>query len=112
MKPQGIPLGFKLLDPEAARSAIDGLQDILSAEHLKAEALYRQHRKCPHCELDTMAKYYGGTTFAFSDDSWHIPRCLMRCENCGCVRNPFDGMIVEVGDPDRAAYGNIPIIKG
>lgn len=110
MQPKGIPLGFQTLDPKKAREAIEGIDDVLSGENTKAEALYRQHTHCPNGCGPTMEKHYGGATFAFSDPNWLVPRCLMKCHACGCVRNPFDGMIVEVGNPNKAVYGNVPLV--
>jgi len=110
MAQQGIPLGFQTLDPKIARRAVDGIPDVLTGESIKAEAIYRQHKHCPNGCGPTMEKSFGGTTFAFSDENWLIPRCLMKCYACDCTINPFDGMIVSVGDKNKAKYGNVPII--
>lgn len=107
----GIPLHFKLLDPEVARKAVEGHEDVLAAEHKQAEALYRQHDHCPNGCGQTMEKSHGGVSFAFSDRRWLIPRCLMKCHACGCTINPFDGMLVEQGNKDVAKIGHIPILK-
>lgn len=107
----GIPLNFQLLDPEVARKAVEGHADVLSGEHKKAEALYRQHKNCPNGCGPTMEKSFGGTAFAFSDPNWLIPRCLMKCHACGHEMNPFDGMTVESGNKDVAEIGHIPIIN-
>jgi len=111
MNMRGIPLHFQTLDPEVARKAIEGIPDVLSPEHVSAEALYRQHTICPNGCGPTMEKSFGGTQFAFSDDNWSIPRCLMKCHKCGCTINPFDGMLVERGNPNIARYGDVPIIN-
>lgn len=107
----GIPLKFQTLDPEVARKAIEGIPDVLSPESAQAAAIYRAHLHCPNGCGPTMEKSFGGTSFAFSDDRWHIPRCLMRCHVCGCTINPFDGMRVELGDANKAIYGDVPIIN-
>lgn len=107
----GIPPHFLELDPADVRKALEGHEDVLAPEQRKADALYRQHRYCPQGCGPTLERSWGGTEFAFSDPSWHGPRCLMRCYNCGCTINPFDGMVVEVGDTDKARYGEIPIIR-
>lgn len=108
---KGIPLGFQQLDPEVARLAVEGVPNMLTGEHTKAEALYRQHTHCANGCGPTMEKHFGGTSFAFSDDNWLIPRCLMKCHACGFTMNPFDGMVVERGDPNKAAHGDIPILN-
>jgi hypothetical protein len=110
MPKNGIPANFKLMPSAQLKAAVEGIPDLLSAQHYKAEALYRQHNACPNGCGPTMEKSFGGTAFAFSDDEWQIPRCIMKCHICGCSRNPFDGMIVELGDPNKAVVGNIPII--
>ena len=111
MAGNGIPIAFIPLDPAVALKAIEGIPDLLSPESVKTEALYRQHRYCPNGCGPTMEKSFGGTTFAFADDNWLIPRSLMKCHACGHAINPFDGMTVERGDPNIARYGNIPIIN-
>ncbi len=111
MGSNGIPLHFHTLDPEIARKAIEGISDVLSPESVAAEALYRQHKMCPNGCGPTMEKAFGGTQFAFSDPNWNIPRCIMKCHKCGCSINPFDGMLVERGDPNIARYGDVPILN-
>ena len=111
MNDNGIPAGFVTMRAEDARRAVEGVQDVLAGEHTKAEALYRQHTKCPNGCGHTMEKSFGGTEFAFSDPNWHIPRCLMKCYACGCTINPFDGMLVEIGDKNTAKYGDVPLIN-
>lgn len=111
MANRGIPLTFQTMDPEVARKAIEGIPDILTPENEKAEALYRQHRLCPNGCGPTMEKAFGGAAFAFSDENWLIPRCIMKCYKCGCSINPFDGMLVERGDTNVARYGDVPIIN-
>lgn len=108
---KGIPLHFQLLDPKAARAAVEGYEDVLAGEHKKAEALYRQHLLCPNGCGQTMEKSHGGVAFAFNDPNWLIPRCLMKCHACSCTINPFDGMIIEQGDKNVPKYGHIHIIK-
>lgn len=105
---KGIPSGFKPLDPEFARKAIEGYEDELWPESVKLEALYRQHRECPRGCGPTMQKHMD-MAFAFSHPDYLIPRALMKCTHCGCLLNPFDGMIVELGDPDTANAGGTVI---
>ncbi len=107
----GIPITFQLLDPNVARKAVEGHEDVLAGQHKKAEAIYRQHLHCRNGCGRTMEKSHGGVTFAFADPDWLIPRCLMKCHACGCSINPFDGMLVEQGNKDVAKYGHIPILK-
>jgi hypothetical protein len=99
------------MDPELARRAVEGIPDLLSGEYTKAEALYRQHKDCRNGCGPTMEKSFGGTAFAFADEGWHIPRCLMKCYACGLTINPFDGMLVAVGDKNKARYGDVPLIN-
>lgn len=107
----GIPLTFQLLDPEVARKATEGIPDVLGGENTKAEALYRAHIVCKNGCGPTMEKSPGGPTFAFSDPAWLVPRCLLKCHVCGFTMNPFDGMVVALGDRDKAVHGDVPIIK-
>lgn len=95
---RGIPSGFVELDPEAVQKVLDGHEDLLSGEQVKIEALYRQHMDCPKGCGRTMQKSAASVQFAFGNDNWMVPRCLMKCAMCGLVLNPFDGMVVEVGD--------------
>lgn len=107
----GIPLGFQLLDPDIAQKAVEGIPDALGGEKIKAEALYRQHKMCKNGCGPTMEQHFGGVQFAFADPNWLIPRNLLKCHACGFTMNPFDGMIVELGDPNKAVHGDIPILK-
>jgi hypothetical protein len=107
---KGIPAGLVELDPEIAKKAIEGHTDVLAAEDKAAEALYRQHRDCPRGCGPTMRKSAAPAAWAFQDSNWHIPRCLMECQHCGCTKDPFGGLIVELGDPDTANAG-APVIK-
>jgi hypothetical protein len=108
----GIPAGFVELDPDDARKALEGHDDILAGEHKKAEALYRQHSDCPRGCGQTMHKTAAPLTFAFGNANWNIPRCLLKCSHCGCTFNPFDGMIVELGKPDVANAGGVLLDPG
>jgi hypothetical protein len=100
----GIPLEFIQMDPELCRKLTEGHEDILTGEAEKAEAIYRQHKNCPRGCGPTMDKDVD-VKFAFADSGWLIPRCLMKCSHCGCTINPFDGMVVNLGDPDTANAG-------
>lgn len=111
MAREGIPLSFRTLDPAEARRAVEGIPCVLDDEHRKAEALYRQHTHCPNGCGPTMEKASAGVAFAFADKDWRIPRCVMKCYTCGCSINPFDGMVVELGNRDKARYGDVPIIN-
>lgn len=106
----GIPTGLVELDPEVARKSIEGHLDVLEGEARAAEAIYRQHRDCPRGCGPTMQKSAAPAAWAFGDGNWHIPRCLMKCQHCGCTKDPFGGFIVELGDPDSANAG-APILK-
>lgn len=107
MTEKGIPLGFVELDPKTVTKLLAGFDDELSGELIKAEALYRQHADCPRGCGRTMQKHGASASFAFGDSNWLIPRCLMKCCHCGCVLNPFDGMLVSLGDPDTANAGGV-----
>lgn len=111
MEQRGIPLHFVQLPPEKVQEALDGHEDILAGEQLKAEALYRQHLNCHNGCGQTMEKCFSTVAFAFSDKNWHIPRCVMKCYACEFTLNPFDGMVVNIGNKDKAKYGNVPIIN-
>lgn len=110
MHQTGIPLNFIELDPDDVRKALEGQEDVLTGEHTKAEALYRQHTLCPNGCGPTMEKTAAHPNFAFADSGWLIPRCLMKCYVCDCTLNPFDGMLVERGDRNKARYGTVPLI--
>ncbi len=112
MPNDGIPAHFITISPEVAQKAIEGVPDLLAGEQRKATSVYSQHRHCKNGCGPTMEQCYGGSSFAFSDADWLIPRALLRCHACGFTMNPFDGMIVNTGDPNIAKYGDIPIIKG
>jgi hypothetical protein len=111
MEQRGIPLHFVQLAPEIVREALAGQDDVLAGENTKAEALYRQHTKCQNGCGETMEKSFSTVAFAFSDPNWHIPRCVMKCYACQFTLNPFDGMVVNKGDSNKAKYGDVPLIN-
>ena len=111
MEQRGIPSHFVQLSPEVLLKAMEGHEDVLTGEHTKAEALYRQHTDCQNGCGKTMEKSFSTVAFAFSDPNWHIPRCVMKCYACGFTLNPFDGMVVAKGDPNKAKYGDVPLIN-
>jgi hypothetical protein len=93
-----------------AQLAVEGIPDLLAGDQRKADALYRQHKFCKNGCGPTMEQHYGGTQFAFADPDWLVPRNLMKCHICGFTMNPFDGMVVELGNRNKAIYGDVPII--
>ena len=111
MTNQGIPASFVQLAPEAVKAALEGQEDLLQGEALKAEALYRQHLDCQNGCGRTMEKSSGGTKFAFNDPDWRVPRCLMKCYACGFTLNPFNGLVVAAGDKNKSKYGDVPLIE-
>jgi rubredoxin len=110
MSSSGIPIGFQELDPDLAWKAIEGIPDALAGERRAMDAIYNQHKMCKNGCGPTMEQHFGGTEFAFADPNWLIPRALMKCHACGFTMNPFDGMIVALGDRNKAVHGDIPII--
>ena len=99
------------LDPAIALSAIEKFPDELAGNQRSAEALYRQHKQCPRGCGPTMEKSAAPASFAFGDPDWLIPRCLLTCAVCRCTYDPFNGLVVTLGNPDTVNAGGI-LLKG
>lgn len=93
-------MGFKEMDPELARKAVEGYENELAPQAKALEAFYRQFRckKCGSpCQKETVRGH------AFSDPDTLVPRSCLRCASCKCLFDPHTGLVLEMGD---AATGN------
>jgi len=95
------------LDPEIALAAIEGHQNIFTAEQERADAFYRQFI-CPSCKGASFSKRFNAR-HAFADENWHIARATLFCNECGCHFDPHSGLILEMGNPAKVEP-SIPII--
>lgn len=99
---------FQELDPEVARAAIEGYEDVLDAEARELDEFYSGF-KCPrgcgslHRETDPR--------HAFADPNTLVPRSMLRCRNCGYLVEPHTGMIVESGSAGKIELDSSPIIQ-
>lgn len=89
------------LNPELARKAIEGHEDVLAPAARVDEAFYRQF-SCPGCGSSSLAKEYlggpRGQGVTWTEDEV-LPNALLRCGECSALFNPKSGMIVEQGVP-------------
>lgn len=84
---------FKTLDPELARKAIEGYEDVLTPEKNKLDAFYRQF-KCKRCGGNCRKEMVAGHVFAADSLS---PRCVLRCLTCDLLFDPHSGILLELG---------------
>lgn len=95
------------LDPEVARKAIEGYEDVLTEEGQRLDALYQSFR-CPrgcgplHRENDSR--------HAFADPNVLVPRSLLRCKNCGFLIEPHSRTVIESGSAGKIPVESSPLI--
>jgi|SRR5688572_11069602 len=99
---------MKELDPEVARKAVEGYEDVLGAEAKALDDLYSTF-KCPrgcgalHREIDSR--------HAFADPNILVPRSLLKCHNCGYLIEPHSRVVIESGDASKIPVESSPIIQ-
>lgn len=98
---------FKELDPEIARKAIEGHQDILTPEADRLEQLYKS-KCCPRC-LSELHKEFSAR-HVFADQSVSVPRALLRCGICSYLLDPHSNLVVEYGNASKIPVESIPIV--
>jgi hypothetical protein len=101
-------MAFVTMDPELARKAIEGIENVLEPERLKFEAFYRQF-KCERCGGEYHKEFSRRHAFPEGGENL-IARALLRCSAGRALFDPFSGMYVEMGNP-AAVPPAIPIIK-
>jgi hypothetical protein len=99
---EGDEMHFKTMDPELAWKAIEGYEDVLSAERRTLDAFYRQF-KCKRCGSNCRKEMVKGHVFGEE----LVPRSCLRCLACQCLFDPHTGLILEVGEP----ADGVPILK-
>lgn len=85
---------FKEMDPEVARRAIQGHEDVLGPAHRAQEAFYRQFR-CPTCNVPMEKEFRSRNAFNGED---LLPRALLRCPLCRYLLEPHSNITLEVGN--------------
>ena len=99
---------FKELDPEVARAAIEGYEDVLGPEAAELDRLYQTFR-CPrgcgklHREIDAR--------HAFNDENYLTGRALLRCKNCGFLIDPHTRIVLESGSASKIPVESSPILQ-
>lgn len=95
------------LDPEVARKAIEGFEDVLTEEGQKLDALYRSFtcpRGCGSLHRETDSRH------AFSDPDMLVARSLLRCSNCGYLIEPHTRVVIESGNAGKIELESSPLI--
>lgn len=99
---------YKELDPEVARAAIEGFEDVLTPQ---AEKLNQFHatftcpRGCGPLQRETDPRH------AFADPNTLVPRSLLRCHNCGFLLEPHTNVVIESGSAGKIPVETSPIIQ-
>lgn len=99
---------FKELNPQDCWAAIEGHQDVLTAEAQKMDSFYRAH-KCPRCKSELQKEFDARHTF--SDPDVMVPRALLRCPICRYLHDPHSNIVVEYGDASKIPLERIPLIN-
>lgn len=99
---------YKELDPEVARAAIAGFEDVLTPEVEKLDALYASFR-CPRGCGGLQRQ--NDPAHAFADPNTMVPRSLLHCSNCGFTIEPHTRVVLESGNPSKIPVETSPIIQ-
>ena len=99
---------YKELDPEVARKAIEGFEDVLSPQVEKLDQLY-QSFSCPRGCGALQRQNDPRTTF--SDPDTLVPRSLLHCNNCGFTIEPHTRVVLESGNASKIPVESSPIIQ-
>jgi hypothetical protein len=97
------------LDPEIILAAIDGQENVFTAEQEKAEAFYRQFI-CPSCKGGSLRKYFTPGHAFRQGSGWIIARATLICNECSCHFDPHSGLILEMGNPAKVPSA-LPIVN-
>jgi hypothetical protein len=87
------------MNPELARTAIQGYRDEIAPAAVADDAFYRQFC-CPSCHSDMIREFLGGVCgigVTWVEEST-TPRALLRCLSCRLLLNPHSGIIIETGN--------------
>lgn len=91
-----MPKPFVELDPDIARRAVEGYENVLLGEQKKLDAFYRQFT-CPACKGPVRKE----TTpqHAFGDPDVLVPRSFLHCADPDCdhIFDPHSGLTLQVG---------------
>jgi len=99
---------YRELDPEVARAAIEGFEDVLTEEGQKLDALYRSFscpRGCGSLHRETDSRH------AFADPDILVARSLLRCKNCGFLIEPHTRVVIESGSAGKIELESSPILQ-
>lgn len=96
------------LDPEVARKAIEGYEDVLTDEGQRLDELYSSFscpRGCGRLNREMNGKH------AFADPNVLVPRSLLRCNNCGFTIEPHTRVVLESGSAGKIEVESSPILQ-
>jgi hypothetical protein len=99
---------YQELDPEVARKAIEGFEDVLTPQIEKLDQLYQSFscpRGCGALQRQNEAKH------AFSDPDTLVPRSLLHCANCGFTIEPHTRVVLESGSAGKIPVESSPILQ-
>jgi hypothetical protein len=99
---------YSELDPEVARQAIEGFEDVLTPEAQRLDALYSSFtcpRGCGSLHRQNDAKH------AFADPDTLVPRSLLHCTNCGFTIEPHTRVVLESGSAGKIPVESSPIFQ-
>jgi|SRR3982751_5353759 hypothetical protein len=85
---------FIELDPELARKAVEGYENVLVGEQKKLDVFYRQFT-CLRCHGSVQKETVLGHAFADADTL--VARSVLRCTACRCLFDPHSGLVLELG---------------
>lgn len=84
---------FKELDPDVARKALEGQQDLLTPEVRKEEAFFR-NSSCPNCSAQSLEATIN-VKKPFSPGA-PLPNKILRCLMCRTEFDPYSGLVLKV----------------
>jgi RNase P subunit RPR2 len=99
---------FKELDPEVARRAVEGHEDILTPARERNSELYESFT-CPRCKCSLTEEYDARTAFTHGSI---VPKAVLVCGNCTYRIDPHTNVVINFGDASKVPVESIPIVGG
>lgn len=102
-------MDLKTLDPRITLKLLEGREDVITPLAQEREQFYKSQR-CPRCDGNATSKT--GDPRRLFVDGEALPRYQLSCDNCGCLFDPFSGIILTMGNLGKAYEPAIPILPG
>lgn len=102
-------MDLKPLDPRITLKLLEGREDVITPLAQERERFYKAQR-CPQCSGNATTKT--GNPARLFVEGEALPRYQLHCDNCGCLFDPFTGIVLEMGNVARAFEPSVHLFDG